>query len=136
MNLNKLEILEDDFDVFIALTDSSKIEFLFDAIEKGVETSILKQVSKLDSYRDEMPLKQKVQTEDLEFGKYRLSVTLTNSQVHLNSDSLKAIRQFTNKMINDGLLLWPLKAKKSIFDMYRYFKAYKIIARLGPISNN
>jgi hypothetical protein len=136
MNLNKLEILEDDFDVFIALTDSSKIEFLFDAIEKGVETSILKQVSKLDSYRDEIPLKQKVQTEDLEFGKYRLSVTLTNSQVHLNSDSLKAIRQFTNKMINDGLLLWPLKAKKSIFDMYRYFKAYKIIARLGPISNN
>ena len=136
MNLNKLEILEDDFDVFIALTDSSKIEFLFDAIEKGVETSILKQVSKLDSYRDEIPLKQKVQTEDLEFGKYRLSVTLTNSQVHLNSDSLKAIRQFTNKMINDGLLLWPLKAKKSIFDMYKYFKAYKIIARLGPISNN
>ena len=136
MNLNKLEILEDDFDVFIALTDSSKIEFLFDAIEKGVETSILKQVSKLDSYRDEIPLKQKVQTEDLEFGKYRLSVTLTNSQVHLNSDSLKAIRQFTNKMINDGLLLWPLKAKKSIFDMYRYFKAYNVIGRGVPISSN
>ena len=136
MNLNKLEILEDDFDVFVELNDSSKIEFLFDAIEKGVETSILKQVAKLDSMRNEMPLKQKVQTEDLEFGRYRLSVTLTNNQVHLNSDSLKAIRQFTNKMINDGLLLWPLKVKKSVFDMYKYFKAYKIIARLGPISNS
>ena len=136
MNLNELEILEDDFDVFVELNDSSKIEFLFDAIEKGVETSILKQVAKLDSMRDEIPIKQKVQTEDLEFGRYRLSVTLTNNQVHLNSNSLKAIRQFTNKMINDGLLLWPLKVKKSVFDMYKYFKAYKIIARLGPLSNN
>ena len=136
MNLNELEILEDDFDVFVELNDSSKIEFLFDAIEKGVETSILKQVAKLDSMRDEIPIKQKVQTEDLEFGRYRLSVTLTNNQVHLNSNSLKAIRQFTNKMINDGLLLWPLKVKKSVFDMYKYFKAYKIIARLGPVSNN
>jgi len=127
MNLNELEILEDDFDVFVELNDSSKIEFLFDAIEKGVETSILKQVAKLDSMRDEIPIKQKVQTEDLEFGRYRLSVTLTNNQVHLNSNSLKAIRQFTNKMINDGLLLWPLKVKKSVFDMYKYFKAYKFI---------
>ena len=136
MNLNELEILEDDFDVFVELNDSSKIEFLFDAIEKGVETSILKQVAKLDSMRDEIPIKQKVQTEDLEFGRYRLSVTLTNNQVHLNSNSLKAIRKFVSKMINDGLLLWPSSTKKSVFDIYRYFKSYNVIGRIGPVSSN
>ena len=26
--------------------------------------------------------------------------------------------------------------KKSVFDMYRYFKAYKLIARVGPLSSN
>jgi hypothetical protein len=136
MNLNELEILEDDFDLFIALDDSNKIEFLFDALETGIEASILKQVAKLDSMRREMPLKQKISTEDFEFGQHRLCVTLTNDQVYLNSNSLKAIRQFVNKMINDGLLLWPLKTKKSVFDMYRYFKSYKIIARGTPLSSN
>ena len=36
----------------------------------------------------------------------------------------------------DGLLLWPSDTKKSVFDMYRYFKAYKVIARVAPISSN
>tara|TARA_R100000805_G_C3497821_1_gene29155 strand:- start:48 stop:458 length:411 start_codon:yes stop_codon:yes gene_type:complete len=136
MNLNELEILEEDFDVFVALNDRSKIEFLFDALEQGIESSIIKQVAKLDSMRNEIPLKQKINTEDFIYGKHRLCVTLTNDQVYLNSNSLKAIRQFVNKMINDGLLLWPLKTKKTVFDMYKYFKAYKIIGRLGPISSN
>ena len=56
--------------------------------------------------------------------------------MHLNSDSLRAIKSFVNKMSNDGLLLWQLKIKKSIFDMYRYYKAYKIIGRVGPVSSN
>ena len=49
---------------------------------------------------------------------------------------MMVIRRFANKMINDGLLLWPLKNEKSVFDMYRYFKAYKLIARVGPLSSN
>ena len=136
MNLNELEILEDDFDLFIALDDSNKIEFLFDALETGIEASVLKQVAKLDELYHQVPIKQKIRTEDYQVGDTRLSITYTGTEVHLNSNSLKAIRSFVNKMINDGILLWPASTKKSVFDMYRYFKAYKVIARATPISSN
>jgi hypothetical protein len=136
MNLNELEILEDDFDLFIALDDSNKIEFLFDALETGIEASVLKQIAKLDELYHQVPIKQKIRTEDYQVGDTRLSITYTGTEVHLNSNSLKAIRSFVNKMINDGILLWPASTKKSVFDMYRYFKAYKVIARATPISSN
>ena len=133
MNLNELEILEDDFDLFVALNDREKIEFLFDAMNDGIEASVDKQVSKLT---EAIPNNPKILVEDYNIQGTRLCVTLTNNQVHLNSNSLKAIRKFVNKMINDGLLLWPMKTKKSVFDMYRFYKAYKVIARVGPLSSN
>ena len=135
MNLNELEILEDDFDLFIALDDREKIEFLFDALNDGIESSVDKQVEKLTRL---MPVRKQpiMQVQDFQTGNTRLCVTLTKNEVHLNSNSLKAIRKFTNKMINDGLLLWPSSTKKSVSDLYRFFKAYKIIARLSPLSSN
>jgi hypothetical protein len=136
MNLQDLEILEDDFDLFVALNDRQKVEFLFDALETGIEASILKQIAKLDSLQPSVPTKQKVSTEDLQFGPHRLCITAWEKEVHLNSDSLIAIRKFVNKMINDGLMLWPTDTKKSNFDLYRFFKAYKIIGRFSPISSN
>jgi len=136
MNLNELEILEEDFDLFVVLDDKEKIEFLFDAIEVGLEASVLKQVAKLDALHSKIATKQKIASEDYQVGNYRLCVTYTGKEVHLCSNSLKAIRKFVNKMINDGLLLWPASTKKSVFDMYRYFKAYKVIGRGGPISSN
>ena len=136
MKFDDLEILEHDFDVFVALDDTQKIEFLFDAIETDVESSVVKQLAKFEESYTNRPRIQKVSTEDIQFGPWRLSITLTKKEVHLNSDSLKAIRKFTNKMINDGLILCPSNTKKSEFDMYRYFKAYKIISQAGPLSNN
>jgi len=134
MNLQDLEILEDDFDLFVALNNREKIEFLFDASEIGLEASVLKQIDKLTN---NLPYyNPKVIVEDYNIGHTRLSVTLMKNQVHLNSNSLKAIRRFVNKMINDGLILWPSLAKKSVFDAYRYFKAYKLIGRTGPLSSN
>jgi hypothetical protein len=134
MNLNELEILEDDFDLFVALDDQEKIEFLFDAANIGLEASALKQVSKLT--KNIPTRKEHIRTEDYQVGNYRLAITLTKTEIHLNSNSLKAIRVYVNKMINDGLMLWPSSTKKSIFDMYRYFKAYKIIAKGAPLSSN
>jgi len=134
MNLNKLEILEDEFDLFVALNDKNKIEFLFDAMEDGLESSILKQVDRLSHNIVKRP--PIIHTEDFQVGNTRLCITFTKNRVHLNSDSLKAIRRFVCKMINDGLLLWPTKEKKSDMDMYRYFKSYKIIARGTPLSSN
>jgi len=136
MNLNELEILEDDFDLFVALDEKEKIEFLFDAIEIGVEASVLKQVAKLDQLEMYKSSKTKIASEDYQVGQYRLCVTYTGKEVHLNSNSLKAIRKFVSKMINDGLLLWPSSTKKSVFDIYRYFKSYNVIGRIGPVSSN
>mgnify|MGYP003129571267 CR=1 FL=1 len=44
MNIQDLEILEDDFDLFVALDDKNKIEFLFDAARDGIDVSVMKQI--------------------------------------------------------------------------------------------
>ena len=135
MRLDELEILEDDFDLFVALDDSDKIEFLFDATEHGTEVAVIKHVARLaDKY---MPKRPMISSEDFSVGPYRLCVTtFQNSEIYLNSNSLRAIRQFVNKLFNDGVLLWPLKKQKTEFDIYRFFKAYKIIGRVGPFCEN
>lgn len=134
MDLNELEILEDDFDLFVALDNEEKIEFLFDALEHGTEAAAIKQEQRLlENIELSRP---KIKVEDYQIGDARLCVTLSKSEIHLNSNSLKAIRKFSNKMFNDGLILQSLKIKKSVFDMYRYFKAYNVIGRGVPISSN
>ena len=134
MNLQDLEILEDDFDLFVALNDRQKVEFLFDALETGIEASILKQIEKLsDRVHEKQP---KISSSNMLIGNNRLEVTVTKNELHLNSDSLQCIKQFVFKLVNDGLILQRLNIKKSIFDMYKYFKAYKIIARGQPFSSN
>ena len=46
MSFNELEILEDEFDLFVALDHQEKIEFLFDAVEQGIEDAVVKQVDR------------------------------------------------------------------------------------------
>ena len=136
MGLTDLEIWEDDFDLFVALDDTDKIEFLFDASEVGLEAAVVKHVSRLaDKY---MPKAPAISSQDFAVGPYRLCVTnYKDSEIHLNSNSLRAIRQFVRKLFNDGVLIWPLdKKKNSEFDIYRYFKAYKIIGKVGPFCEN
>ena len=135
MRLDELEILEDDFDLFVALDDSDKIEFLFDATEHGTEVAVVKHVSKLaEKYIPKRPM---ITSEDFSVGPYRLCVTsLQDKEIYLNSNSLRAIRQFVNKLFNDGVLLWRLDKKKTEFDIYRFFKAYKIIGKVGPFCEN
>ena len=38
--------------------------------------------------------------------------------------------------MNDGVILWPSDKKKSEFDIYRFFKAYKIVGKVGPFCEN
>ena len=135
MNLEDLEIQEKEFDLFIALDDSEKIEFLFDAINDGVESACVKQITKLT--KKYVPKSPRISTEDYQVGIYRLCVTTVQDELYLNSNSLKAIRKFVSKLFNDGLLLMRLHDKKKTeFDFYRYFRAYKIIGSGGPISSN
>ena len=135
MRLDELEIWEDDFDLFVALDDADKIEFLYDAIEDGTEAAVIKHVEKLaERYAPKVPM---IASEDFNVGPYRLCVTtFKQSEIHLNSNSLRAIRQFVKKIINDGVILWPLDKKKGEFDIYRYFKAYKIVGKAGPFCEN
>ncbi len=135
MKLDELEIFEDDFDLFVALDDIDKVEFLSDAIEYGTEVAVVKHVTKLaDKYMPKTPL---VASEDFTVGPYRLCVTtFKDSEIHLNSNSLKAIRYFVKKIMNDGVILWPSDKKKSEFDIYRFFKAYKIVGKVGPFCEN
>ena len=135
MKLEKLEILENDFDLFTALDDVDKIEFLYDVSEFGTQEAVYKHVQKLaDKFIPAQ--KNMVQTEDFQVGPYRLCVTSYTDKITLNSNSLKAIKQFVHKMFNDGILLWPLKEKKTEYDIYRFFRSYQVVGRVGPFSEN
>ena len=134
MKLNELEIFEDDFDLFVALDDEDKIEFLFDATQVGLEAAVIKQVGKLaDKYITKPPM---VSVQDFQVGPYRLAITQYPDKIHINSNSLKAIRKFTAKLWNDGILLSRIKAKKTVHDMYRFLRVYNIIGKTDPICAN
>ena len=134
MNLQELEIQEDDFDLFVALDDEQKIEFLFDASEIGLEASTLKQVNKLSNLKvKKIP---SVQTNDFQVGHHRLCVTTTISEIYLNSNSLRIINRYINKLSNDGLLLRRIESVKTEFDLYKYLRVYKIIGFVGPFCSN
>ena len=134
MKLNELEILEDDFDLFVALDDEDKIEFLFDATQLGLEAATVKQVGKLaDRYMPKPPM---VAVQDFQVGPYRLSITQYPNSIHINSNSLKAIKRFVDKLWNDGLMLSRQEAKKSALDMYRYLRVYNIIGKVQPFCSN
>ncbi len=134
MKLNELEIFEDDFDLFVALDDTDKIEFLFDATQLGLEAATIKQVGKLaDRYAPKRPM---VTVEDYQVGPYRLCITQYPNKIHLNSNSIRAIRKFTEKLWNDGLLLKRLDSKKDEFDIYRFLRVYEIIGKVDPFCSN
>ena len=134
MKLNELEILEDDFDLFVALDDTDKIEFLFDATQVGLEEASIKQVGKLaDRYA---PIAPAVSVQKYQVGPYRLCVTQYPNKIHLNSNSLKAIRKFISKLWNDGIILKQLKATKTDFDIYRFLRVYEVIGKGQPFCNN
>jgi len=132
--LSELNIDEDAFDIFITFNAKEKIEFLSDAMEFGIEPAMLKQIGKMTEHVIEDNSLPIVSSQDFISGGYRLCITTTEGEVQFNSDSPKTIRNFTMKLFMDGLVLLPLNKKKTEMDMYRYFKAYKVVGRTSPIS--
>jgi hypothetical protein len=134
MKLSELNIDEDAFDIFVTFNACEKIEFLSDALEFGTQTAILKQMEKItEDIAVHEPISI-ISSQDFVSGGHRLCVTTLDEEVQLNSESLKTIRNFVTKLFYDGVILTPLKKKKTEMDMYRYFKAYKVIGRANPIS--
>jgi len=134
MELQDLKIREDDFELFVELNPREKIEFLFDASRIGVEASIIKQVDKLQDII--MPGRAPILTQDFNIGNFKLCVTTMMDEIHLNSNSIKAIRKFVAKLWNDGLMLRRVDIKKSEFDTHRFFRAYKILGKGDPFCPN
>jgi len=137
MEIDKLHINEGDFDLFVELEPRQKLEFLWDAQYVGLEASILKQIEKLDEKKLSFESIPKTVVTDFEVGHTRLCVTVYNDMMYLNSNSLKAIKQFISKLWLDGHVLWRVKnAKKTIYDIYKYLKVYKVIGKGSPFSEN
>ena len=134
MMFSELNIDEDVFDIFITFNAHEKIEFLSDALEFGAEAAMLKRIETMSITSNEQDTMPIVSSQDFMSGGYRLCVTTTEGEVQFNSDSPKTIRNFTMKLFMDGLVLLPLNKKKTEMDMYRYFKAYKVVSRTSPIS--
>jgi len=134
MKLNELEILEDDFDLFVALDAADKIEFLFDACQVGLDQASSKQVGKMsDKYaRHELF----ISAQEIRIGSHTLCITQYPEAIHLNSDSIKAIRGFVDKLFDDGLLLQRLDVAKSEFDVYRFLRVYEIKGKVSPFCGN
>jgi len=138
MEINKLHINETDFDLFVELEPKQKLEFLWDAQYVGLEASVLKQLDRLDQVED-LPFKSipKTIVTDFEVGNTRLCITIYNDTMYLNSNSLKAINQFVKKLWLDGHILTRIKdAKKTIYDIYKYLKVYRVLGKGAPFSQN
>ena len=136
MEIDKLKISEGDFDLFAELRPKEKLEFLWDAQYVGLEASILKQLDKVgqELHTQDLP---KIITHDFEVGNTRLCVTVHVNMMYLNSNSLPAIRQFVKKLWLDGhILIAQNDILKTRYDIYRYFRAYKILGKSAPFSQN
>ena len=134
MMLSELNMNEDAFDIFVTFNASEKIEFLSDAMEFGIEPAILKQIEKISDdivQHESIPI---VSSQDFVSDGYRICVTTLEAEIQLNSDSRKTLNNFTRKLFMDGIILSPLNKKKTEMDIYRHFKAYKVIGRAEPIS--
>jgi len=134
MTLSELNMNEDAFDIFVTFNASEKIEFLSDAMEFGIEPAILKQIEKISDdivQHESIPI---VSSQDFISDGYRICVTTLEAEIQLNSDSRRTLNNFTRKLFMDGIILSPLNKKKTEMDIYRHFKAYKVVGRAEPIS--
>ena len=137
MQIDNLHINEGDFDLFVELSSKQKLEFLWDAQYIGLEASALKQIEKLDDQELDFQSIPQTIVHDFEVGSTRLCVTIYNDVIYLNSNSIKAVRQFTSKLWLDGHMLQKIEgSKKTIYDIYKYFKVYKVIGKGAPYSEN
>ena len=137
MEIDNLHINQLDHDLFVELSPKQKLEFLWDAQYIGMEASALKQIDKLEEKEISFESLPKTIVQDFEVGHTRLCVTLYNDVMYLNSNSIKAIRQFASKLWLDGHILQQIKdSKKTIYDVYKYLKVYKVIGKGAPLSEN
>jgi hypothetical protein len=136
MALQNTKISEDDFDLFIGLDPTDKIEYLYDILTVGKESANSKQLEQLHARLEHARIVQ-VKIQDLMVGPYRLCISNYDDIITFNSDSIRVIRHFIKKMNHDGTILATVPyIKKSEFDFYKYFKAYRVLGVNQPLCEN
>ena len=137
MNLKDLVIQEGDFDLFVALDPSQKIQFLSDALEDGIDAAVEHQLHDLNSGRGGKGIAL-VQLQVIKHGPYTLNVMTVGNIIILNSDNLKVIRKFVRNMWTNGhmILRRPDIRKTKTQDMFKYFLAYELIGSNASICDN
>lgn len=135
--LNELKITDEEFDLFWILSGTEKIEFVYKALEIGVPEAMAEILT--NSLSDHGDMKDTIKTsEDMVVGPYRLNISIMNNIITFNSDSIRVIRSYARKFYRDGHILLTEKGikKEPEIDVYRYFKAYKILKLGMPICEN
>lgn len=136
MKLQNAKISEDDFDLFITLDPTDKVQYLYDILTIGKESANSKQVEQLQAKLAYARIVQ-VKIQDLMVGPYRLCISNYDDIITFNSDSIRVIRHFIKKMNHDGTILATIShIKKTEFDFYKYFKAYRILGVNQPLCEN
>mgnify|MGYP003133167772 CR=1 FL=1 len=133
--LDEIQIFEDEFDLFVLLEESDKIEYLFDLEVLGPRGAMLKQVAKFqERQEDEFRL---AHVEDIIVGNYRICITKYDNVMTFNCDSLSIMNKFISRIIDHGhILVRDKNIEKTNIDTYKYFKAY-VVHKLGmPICAN
>lgn len=139
--MQKDAIYIEDFLYFhMKLSIQDKIEFVYDLLKNDVAYAVEKHLNiEEEDYIDE------IATSDIEpliisaikVEDQILGISMYGDELYLNSDSLKLIRRYVNKMCFDGLVLSRMRdRKKSEYDPMRFFRAYKIVGHGSPISMN
>lgn len=139
--MQKDAIYIEDFLYFhIKLDFNKKIEFVYDMLKYDASYAIEKHInSQIDKTIEEVitpPMDQLIISAIIESDKI-LSIAIQDNKIYLNSDSLKMIKRYAHKMMFDGLVLERIRdIRKSEYEPYRFFRAYKIVGHGSPISMN
>ena len=139
MVIKDLVIQENEFDVFVALNPTEKIEFLWDALHIGSEKSTDKQISKLEQDLQSGNTKQVLMSvQDIHVGTYKLTIMNIERLIVFSSDSLRLIRAFTKHMWYSGYILHRRRdIQKSPHNvMPKYFIAYEMVGEEQPLCEN
>lgn len=144
MILKNLVIKENEFDVFVGLTPTNKIEFLWDALHIGPHDSGVKQLSKqrANNHIDESFQPTLVSITELQLGRDILTVMSVERLLVLSCDNLKVIRKFVKHLWYCGQILRrrkDIRKDASVVlpsDLPKYFIAYQIVGQMQPLCEN
>tara|TARA_R110000851_G_scaffold329601_1_gene501618 strand:+ start:1954 stop:2379 length:426 start_codon:yes stop_codon:yes gene_type:complete len=141
MEISKIHIDAEDYHFFTTLKDKEKIEFLHDVQDIGLNKSVIKRI---EQDKDEVnesinDLFQDTMLDEIHDSLNRkMVITTMNNYIHMNSNSLKLIRQFIYKLFDDGHIIIRHKNAKKLdnIDCLRYYRCYEIIGTGDPICPN